>query len=169
MSIHVLIEDCLASGRLFRLHPWLPSTKPIRLIYISRPVKEFIDSDVQRAGQLHADLDSFIGGDTINVSMTPRKARSAYMGRLDPTTDGIWDIRSRDPSPSLRLLGGFAKKDEFVALVLYERLPLGAYGSRAWSIATTDCNVQWGNRFHAYRPLTGDDPNGYLSKCSCMD
>lgn len=169
MSIQGLIDGWITREELFSLLPWLPSTKPIRRIYISRSVKGFIDREEERAGQLHADLDSFIGGDTITASMTPRKARKAYMALLHPAADGIWDIRSRDPRPALRLLGGFARRDTFIGLVLYARKPLGAFGDRAWATAINDCKGEWRRRFHPYLPFTGDDLHDYLSNGSRVD
>jgi hypothetical protein len=169
MSIQGLIDDWISRGEVFCLLPWLPSIKTARLIYVSRTVRAFIDSGDDRAGYLHANLDSFIGGDLITASMTPRKAGKAYMGLLHPTDDGIWDIRSRDPSPALRLLGGFARRDAFVGLVLYARKSLGAFGDRAWSVAITDCKAEWRRRFHPYSPVTGDDLHDYLSNGSRVD
>ncbi|SRR6266516_92564 len=169
MSIEGLIQDCLEARQLFPLLPWLPSVKPVRVIYISREVKDFIDSPEDRAGQLHADLDSFIGGHIITVSTIPHKARNAYMGLLDPSKDGIWDIRSRDPSPSLRLLGGFSGKDEFVGLALHRRALMGAGNSKEWAIAITHCKSEWRKRFHAYKPLTGDSLHDCLSNYSRVD
>ena len=169
MSIQGLIEDCLAAGTLFPLHPWLPSIRPVRIVYVSRPVRDYIQSGGERAGYLHGDLDSFIGGDTITVSMIPREAREAYMGILHPAMDGIWDIRSRDPRPSLRLLGGFARRDAFIGLVLYERKLLRDFFSREWEFAIRQCKREWSRRFHAYTPVTGDDLHAYLSNYSSVD
>jgi len=169
MSIQGLIQHCLATEQLFPLHPWLPSTKQTRFVYVSRSVRDFIDSDDERAGQLHADLDLFIGGDVITASMVPRKAGKAYMGLLHPATDGIWDIRSRDPSPALRLLGGFVWKDAYIGLILEKRALLGAFNSAPWKVAIRKCKTEWRNRFHAYPPLTGDDLHGYLSNGSRVD
>jgi hypothetical protein len=124
---------------------------------------------MRRAGQLHANLDLFIGGGIITVSMIPYKAGKSYMGLLDPPNDGIWDIRSRDPSPALRLLGGFAKKDVFVGLVLRERKQLDVGKSREWSVAIGECKTEWRNRFLAYKPLCGDNFHDYLSNCTSVD
>src|SRR5260370_28792640 len=69
-----------------------------------------------RAGRLRADLEEFTKGKHITVCLEPFAAKSAYMGRLAPVADGVWDIRSRDPSPALRVVGLFAETDVFIAL-----------------------------------------------------
>src|SRR5712692_673204 len=169
MSIYDQIQDCVGRGSLFPWRPALPFTSPVRDIFVSKSIKDFIDgpwindSQEQRAGHLQADLDSFIGGDNIVVSMTPTKARNAYMGLLYPTSDGVWDIRSRDPKPGIRVFGRFAEKDVFVALMWCERLPLGTANSREWRDVIEQCKTEWRNRFHAYQAICGDNVHDYLS------
>lgn len=169
MSIQELIRDCLARDDLFLLDTFDPSIPRVRFIYVSQTVKEFTENPTNaRAGRLHANLDLFIGGGVITASMAPHKAGNAYMGRLNPPEDGIWDIRSRDPSPALRLLGGFSKRDVFIGLVLRERKSLGDKKSREWSVAISECNKEWRNRFLAYKPLCGDNLHDYLSNCTSV-
>ena len=121
MSIDILIEDSTGGGKLFKLLPYEPSTRIIRLIYLAPVVMNYVASDDPRAGYLHAELDSFISGDNIVISMVPRNAATAFIGILDPPENGMFDIRSRDPRPAMRILGGFARKDVFIGLVLRTR------------------------------------------------
>jgi hypothetical protein len=169
MSIEVLIQQCIAQGRLHSVLPALPFVPTSRVIYVTTEIKQFIDSADARAGAFHADLDSFSAGDRITGSMLPGRAKTAYMGLLDPVENGIWDIRSRDPSPALRMLGGFARRDAFIGLTLYFRAPLGGIGSREWSQAITQTRTEWRNRFSSYEPLTGDNLHDLLSNASCVD
>jgi len=167
MSIDILIDHYLTNGTLFRLHPWLPSTRLTRMICLAPSVNEYVLSDEYRAGRLHQDLDLFIAGDIITVSMIPRKAGVAYMALLDPTEDAIWDMRSRDPSPGLRILGAFARKDYFIGLVLRTRRQL--VNDKHWDKAIAECHREWRARFHALLPHSGVDENAYLTNCTCVD
>lgn len=168
MSIHDLIQDCLFRGDLYLLEPWDPNTERKRTIFVSLTVKDFIDSPKPRAGQLHADLDRFIGGGPLTAAMVPRKATDEYFGLLKPAADGFWDIRSQAPSPSLRLLGGFTERDVFVGLVLRERKLLGSALSQEWSNAIRECKTEWDRRFHAYTPLRGGRLHDYISNCTSV-
>ena len=90
---------------------------------VSDEVQELLDGPwstgglARRANRLRADLEMFVRGQVLGISMTPYRHKSAYMGLLDPPERGFWDIRSRDPKPALRVLGHFADVDLFVALV----------------------------------------------------
>lgn len=167
MSIDTLISDSIADGRLFRLLPYKPSTRIARRICVSGSVWDYLNSDEIRAGYLHAELDSFIGGDNIVVSMLPRNADTAFIGILEPPDDGIFDIRSRAPRPALRVLGAFARRDYFIGLVHRERKVLRA--EHDWDLAITECKREWQRCFHALLPLTGASPNAYLSNWTCLD
>ena len=167
MSIDILIEDSTGGGKLFKLLPYEPSTRIIRLIYLAPVVMNYVASDDPRAGYLHAELDSFISGDNIVISMVPRNAATAFIGILDPPENGMFDIRSRDPRPAMRILGGFARKDVFIGLVLRTRKLL--LTEKDWDVAIAECKRKWQSRFHALLPLTGASPSDYLSNCTCMD
>jgi hypothetical protein len=156
-------------GRLHQVQTVDSSISVVRVVYVSAAIKAFLDGTEARAGRLHADLDRFIEGRILTASLIPRKAGNANMGLLSPTKYGIWDTRSQDPRPSLRLLGGFASKDVFVGLVLRERRLLGDWLSRAWANAVTECRKEWRDRFVAFEPIKGDSVHDYLSNCRCVD
>lgn len=79
----------------------------------------------QRYARLRADLDTFTQGAFISIAPHPyRKLKSAYIARVDPPKDEVWDIRSRDPKPAIRAFGCFAKRDTFVILDHYFRAEL---------------------------------------------
>lgn len=167
MSIDILIEQCAADRRLFQIHPYVPHTKIVRELYVSPSVKSYLESSQIRAGQLHGQLDSFIGGNKIVISMLPRNAGNAFFGLLEPPSNGLWDLRSIDPRPALRILGAFAKKDCFIGLVLRTRSTLKT--EKDWDVAITECKREWRVRFHALLPLTGGIPNDHFSNWVSMD
>lgn len=171
MSIDILIEDGVARGRLFRLLPYEPSTPIVRLVCLSDAVWPYVMSNALRAGRLHAELDSFIGGDQVTISLNPRGAKrgakNAFIGMLEPSSDGFLDIRSRDPRPALRVLGGFARRDYFIGLVLRERRLMET--EQHWEEALTECKRSWWHLFYPIPPITGASPNDYLSNWICLD
>ena len=160
MSIHDQILYCIRTGRLRRVGTSL-GEPGVRRIFATQQVCRVLvgpwanETEAVRSARLHADLDSFIVGDDITVSMTPRRAGNAYMGVLAPVGDGMFDIRSRDPRPGLRVIGGFAGKDMFIAIRVFHRLALGAWGSDQWNYATNSCKADWRKLFHPYSPITG--------------
>lgn len=164
--------------RLYRLERSLKSDPESRSMFLSEELNTLLNGPWSheqlryRAGRLRADLEEFIKGAQIAVCMKPFAAKSAYMGRLAPVEDGIWDLRSRDPSPSLRVVGLFAEPDLFIALRWAPRSrrvawtvkpPLGARDSREWRDMIVQCKTDWTNLFHAYQPVTGDNINAYIS------
>ena len=172
MSISILIDQCLFDKKLFLLQP-LDLTKPIkRIIYLSEKVHKFVNDETNpRAGKLLSELESFIAGEKLLVSLVPRKARNAKMGLLQPTQNGFWDIRSRDPSPGLRLIGGFSKKDCFIAMNIYERWEMS---EPEWRAAIRECDLEWADLFTTVTAknlpmMTGENPSDYLSNCVCLD
>jgi hypothetical protein len=165
--------------RLFPLERSLKSDPESRSMLISEELKSLLDGPWEhselryRAGRLRADLEEFIKGEEITVCLKPFAAKTAYMGRLAPVTDGLWDIRSRDPSPALRVVGLFAETDLFVALRWAPRSrsvkwtakpPLGPRDSREWRDMTVQCKTDWKNLFHSFLPITGECVNDYISE-----
>ncbi len=117
-----------------------------------------------RAGRLRADLEMFVEGRLISVAEDPyKKPKSAYMARIDPPEDEVWDIRSRDPRPGIRVLGLFSEKDTFVALTYELREALGGPGSKEWRDARERCKTRWRGLFNPYLPLSRSDANEYVS------
>lgn len=180
MSIRDEINARMGEGppRLFRLERSLKSDPESRSMFLSQELKELLDGpwDNQelryRAGRLRADLEEFVKGSEIAVCMEPFVAKTAFMGRLKPVEDSVWDIRSRDPSPALRVVGLFAETDTFVALRWAPRskrakwtnkLPLGPKDSREWRDIILQCKTDWTNLFRPYPPVQGDAVHAYIS------
>jgi hypothetical protein len=113
-----------------------------------------------RCGLLRADLDRFTQGGVIAVAERPfRRGRHAFMRQLYRWREEVWEIRSRDPNPGIRVLGRFAETDVFIALTWHRRADLLGPQSRGWRDAIVDCKTKWRNLFPAYPPKSGD-PNG---------
>jgi len=109
-----------------------------------------------RIKRLLADLQAFVRGDVISMCFTPRQHREAYLGRLEPTNSGCWDIRSRDPDPSLRVFGFFVRPDFFVTLDWWPRWKTVPWSNKEplldedarWASAIAEC----GKKFQAILP-----------------
>jgi len=86
-----------------------------------------------------------------------------YLGRLHPARDEVWDIRSSDPPPGLRVFGRFGNTDIFVGLSWEERLPLGSKDSPDWKRLILQCKTDWRNLFPAHNAISGDDIHDYIS------
>jgi len=112
-------------------------------------------------GMLRADLDRFLENGRIIVGH--RRSRHAYMKRLDPGRDEVWEIRSRDPDPEIRMFGRFAETDVFVGTACLDRDYLGDENSRQWRDEMVRCITDWRNLFHPYQPLRRRPLHEYVS------
>jgi hypothetical protein len=167
MSTLDAVNDACASGLLHKIEPLLEGRER-RGIYLSAEVYDLLpsswsDRNYHRFYRLRQDLDHFIQAARIVVAGEFRRAGSAYIGRLYPPSEEIWDIRSRDPNPALRLLGSFAAKDTFVVMTCEERKSLGRFESREWKVAIQRSRTCWRNMFPAYAPISGRYPDDYIT------
>lgn len=179
MSIRERIQTLCGDGRLFDLGltAGFPAT---RQIYASWEINNFLvgpsweSREVEiRAGRLAADLVRFLRGDIITVAAQPGPGKAAYMSRLDPEQAEVWDIRSVDPSPAIRVLGRFAGKDLFVALTWHWRRDLKDRttpdGVRRWRRAIAGCKAEWRKLFGPYPPLSNRSyPHDYISNADVV-
>lgn len=142
-----------------------------RILLMGKEVVDFIDGpwsndkDEGRAARLRADLESFVTGNTITVSLSPyKKEKACYMAILAPPTDGIWCIRSRDPKPGLRVFGAFAAKNTFIALTCTRRSLLDGPGGPIWKNEIRRAKAEWRKLFPSYDTMRGNDLDEYLEK-----
>jgi len=170
MSIRDEIVNRCDEGRLVGLEQALPGSPAVRTMFVSLDIHNLVigpwnDKKIEyRSGLLRADLDMFISGMVISVGQHPyKKKNSAYMSPLDPPADEVWEIRSRDPKPGIRVFGHFSEKDIFVALTWGFRELLGGPKSREWRNAREECKAEWRKLFHPYKPHTGSTPDDYTS------
>lgn len=170
MSIRDQINFRCEEKRLFHLPHTLPGQPVERTMFVSQEVYDaacgpWAPSEANRLGRLRADLDMFTEGKIISVAEDPyKKPKSTYMARVDPPRDEVWDIRSRDPKPGVRVLGCFCETDTFIALVWDYRALLNGPGSREWRDLIVKCKAEWRKLFHPYQPHSGSKISDYVSK-----
>ncbi len=172
------IRARIGEERLSLLMPVFDSDPVVRTMVISNDIKSLIEGPwpdtpwERRCNRLRADLEAFVVGDVLALCLTPYEADSAYFGRLHRPEDEVWDIRSRDPNPGVRVFGRFAERDTFVALfwsprsieIPYsQRFPLGTRNSIQWKNAIRECKAEWRKLFHNYQPVHGDTHDVYVS------
>lgn len=144
------------------MRPFFEGARERRELYATPWVhEEVFETQKARMAQLHADLDRFIGGGSIAVG--GRAAKDAFMKLLEPSRDGVWEIRSIDPKPSFRVFGLFAERDCFVATSVQERKLLGAFDSLQWRRARRHALAQWRGLFATWPPHRGEHLDDYLT------
>lgn len=116
-----------------------------------------------RCMRLLGNLEEFLKGDLLAVSLTPYEHETAYMGRLDRPIDEVWDIRSRAQKPGMRVLGRFSEQDTFVAL--HWGLRKDFEDRRAWGLAIAETKKRWNQLLSPHEPpfYGEDDVNAYLT------
>jgi hypothetical protein len=117
--------------------------------------------DADRMGFLEADLARFIDGEVITIARG--KEGTCNFKPLSPSSHEVWEIRSRDPDPSIRIFGRFAFQDVFIATNLAYRTLLGGLRSRGWAREIAICKATWTHLFPYLHPHSGDDISDYIS------
>jgi hypothetical protein len=181
MSIDSLINRRIDEGRLFLVEPVFDSDEADRTLLIAPEINHLIEGPWPnekwevRGNRLRADLENFASGGRLSVCVEPFEATKEDLGLLDPPDHGVWDLRSREPQPGLRLLGQFVAKDTFVALVpamrsvrsdppdFVYRGPLGDRNSREWRLAVRDTEILFRSLFLPFNAVMGDDIRDVLS------
>ena len=177
MSIQQNIEDAISVGRLLVFVLEFDSDEVVRPVLLHPRLADAISEGVEkwgrRVGRLKGDFESFVKGEHMALSMTPFEHKTAFMGLMDPITDGTWEIRSRDPKPGLRVFGKFACTDTFVALSWEPRSvrfgrksPLGDRHSQEYEFALIEANERWNAALPNLAPLTGGNYRDYVSENS---
>lgn len=177
MSIKAAIKRHVRNGRLFPLEMSLESDRVLRGLFLSSEMKKLMEGPWtsaqcgSRVSRLQADFESYAKGESIVMSLEPFAAEDATFGRLDAPDDEVWDLRSRDPSPGLRVFGRFAAPNVFIAFDWYPRSrnwngkqPLGDRHHQLWEIAKRNCQEQWSNLFPNYEALNGDQVQDYVTE-----
>ena len=170
MSIRDEITSRCEEGRLFFLPTAMSFVPVVRHLFVSPEIYKLVETgpwmdvaEERRFGQLRANLDDYTRDAPLTVEWNPFEARDAYFGRLDPIVDEVWDIRSRDPSPAVRVLGSFADTDVFVGLVWGWRKEWGDKDSREWRDARVRTTTEWRKLFPTHAPHKGEDLHAYLT------
>jgi hypothetical protein len=171
MSIHDEIKYWLDRGVLFQVFPTLPGSPVDRVLIANADVNRLIvgpwkdEAEQIRSGRLWADFDRFVEGRLISVSLeTPyTKPKTTYMARLDPPREDVFEIRSRDPKPGIRVFGRFADKDVFVALNWRYREDLGGPQDKEFNREREICKAEWRKLFHTYPTIFGTQIDEYFT------
>jgi hypothetical protein len=178
MSILDAIQDRVAEGALFLLEPPLKSDPRPRDLFLSVELMTLLDGQhrfaemKRRMAYLRANLLGFVQGNWINACLIPYKAQRAHMARLDRPLDEVWDYRSGQDKPALRVFGRFAAVDTFVAFTCYprskplrglDRPVLGGRDSEVWTHAINECKREWHKVFPTYDAIHKDDIHEYIS------
>ncbi len=171
------IADVLIGADAFASSTPIRATGAHRTVLMSEEINRLLTGPWEdeemgaRCTKLLAMQQRIVSGEMLVVCMTPFKARSAHIGRLDRADDAVFYIRSRD-EPGLRVFSRVAEKDVLVALICaprsvivdwLERGPLGDRFSREWRRGVADCKEQWSKLFPAHDPVKGDNLNDYFS------
>lgn len=153
MSIEDEIVDKVSRGMLFPVLPRVPGTSVKRPMFVTEALQRVFDSDESdtawelRVANLKADLDVFVEG----IPIHPK-----YLFALAPVRDSVWEIRSVQHQPSIRVLGLFAAKDVFIATNFALRSDLEEW-DQSWKIAKRTALANWRRLFGSYRPVAGVD------------
>lgn len=160
MSIEVEVQRWVLREGLHVLRPLTPKTACRRAMFVTSKLWEALngpwesEDDEERFGRLYADLVQFVEG---------RRIDHNYFKNLWPRRDGVWEIRSVRPSPSVRVLGRFATKDVFIATNFELRNELGEFDSREWREAKRRCLAEWRHLFNSYPALIGNTIHDHIS------
>lgn len=171
MSIGELLRSAVADGRLFHILPRLPSSPTNRLLFGSPEVNRLVTGpwtspdEEYRCGKLWEDFDRYIEGRRISVALdNPYKhPKSTYLSRLDPPRDEVWEIRSRDPKPGIRVFGRFVDRDRLVVFNWGFRYCLGGPDSNEFRREIRKCITEWRKVFLTFPPHVGSRVDEYVS------
>ena len=171
MNIRDWIKYCCARGTLFPVEPLIQSDSIERGLYVSGDIYKMLQppwesmKQEEEWGYARNIMDTFVSGGIVSIPKEGRRKNAPYhqMALLSPQEKGVWDIRATKPKPGIRVVGQFAEKDLFIALVWQHRTVLGGYNSKEWKNVILGCQTKWRNIFPSYAPYTGGDYNDYLS------
>src|SRR5712692_9566878 len=114
---------CVLGGLLYQVPQSLPVPRPRRVIYGSVGIKSLLSrsggwstQERIRIEELRVELDYFMDGRRIDLRPLLSLNEYAHMAVLDPPADEVWEFRSVDPKPAMRVFGSFAARDKFIAL-----------------------------------------------------
>lgn len=168
MSIVGHIRTCLDHGRLFQYQPVIPVEAHVRIILLTPEMQEELDDALldreaeHRTGAFLADLDHFIAGGEIIIG--DRRDKHAFLKRLEPEGEQVWELRSVDPKPSVRAFGTFADTDILVLTHMRLRTELGGFNSRAFRDEIRRTRQIWHGIFAPYRPLNSERMTDYVKE-----
>jgi hypothetical protein len=150
MSIEDEIDDRVDRKMLFAVTPKAAGATIRRAMFVEERLWAELNSPEgdeeweTRIGNLRADLEVFVSEEEI----TPK-----YLFLLYPADDAVWEIRSVQHEPTLRVLGLFAAPDVYVSMNYAKREDLDGWQSRAWKTVKRTARAAWRKLFHPYVPI----------------
>jgi hypothetical protein len=169
MSLVDEVNKLCGAGHLYQVPQSGFQLPQRRTIYGSGLIRTLLsgigaDQDQRlRVLELQADFDYFIDGHKVNLRSLRSVEESAFMALLEPPSYEVWEIRSIDPAPSIRVFGSFVQLNTFVALTWAWRNELGAKYSSEWRAAIQEFKEEWELYFGTIRPISGRYPDAYLT------
>ena len=141
----------------------------VRVIYVEdQLLQEITNPDPAdfRMGLLWSDLDFFSLGGRVTAGYGPEA--TCRMKLLNPLADQVWEIRSKDPEPQVRVFGRFCGPDEFVATHAIYRDHLGdprfgKFEGNHWPQEIQRCHHLWNQILQGHPPHSGATINDYIT------
>jgi hypothetical protein len=177
MSIKRELKQLVDQEVLWCVEPF-PGDPATRAVLLSSSLNSIFHRAAKesRIARLQADLQNIVAGGEVTLSFTPFKHLSATFGVLEPAGEGTWEIRSRHPSPGLRVFGRFAEVDTFVAidwaprskpLEGFDKKPLLGRKSLEYQFAQIEVDQFWNKHLAKQSPIYGERCSDYFTdKCS---
>jgi hypothetical protein len=176
MSTRELLKKRLQEGELVKLGFSIPGPPERRTVLMSPeinmlmsgPWKDVVMRD--RCYSLRAELENILTGSPLTYCDIPREAKDKHqISRLDPAEDNIFDIRSVDPPPGLRIIFHFAERDVLVLHTCSPRSVRVSWSARVplindkvWRRAISESMARWSILFPGCDP-PGGSIHEYLS------
>jgi len=168
MSIDTIVASLAPNRKLYEVRSQFVDDETPRRMLVSADVdaaitQPFPDTpEGERRGELRAWLENFIELGEITVSEDPdNKPPETMLARTHPVKAEFWSIRVTEPpdTPGIRSLGGFAGKDEFIALTWdYREVIDNDFDGEV--VAVQDA---WKDHFGSTPPFRGDSLDEYLT------
>lgn len=165
MSIRDLIREWENSGQLAVVPPALPSIASLRYVIATAEVRNrlcgtWADQTMGvRYARARTVVDAFTQGLAIATRLPPSTSARAQLALLSEAREEIWEFRSRDPKPGVRVFGRFAEKDVFLALwtELKENI------DEDYTDEKEKCKKVWRKLFYPFKPFTPELGGEYLT------
>ncbi len=161
MSIRDEIRYRQQEGRLHLLRLRAPRSSIKRPLFVTSPLWGRLNGpwsskeETERWNSLWADLERFVEGRLIDPN---------YLIWLAPRQDLLFEIRSVQPRPSLRVFCRFAEPDILIATNYAERTWLEGRGSPQWRIAINEAKAIWRQLFPSYDPCPGSSIRDFITE-----
>ena len=165
MSIPALLISLQENGALFSYMPISTRKTARRRLFLTacaereRTNKDSAVNLLCGEGYIRAALDRWVLGERVY---------SAFLKKLIPPPDEIWEIRVTAPRPQARLFGRFAEPDTLILTGFFTRDHLGKNGSAAWREAMKDCVRQWEALLSGHAPYSAASIHDYVTE-NCDD